>query len=103
MPVSKKRKKKGGAIAKFNRDRRNQRLEEIAADQPSGVTLQDLINMVAYQEYQQAGIIEGPAIPDQAPEDITPDFDDPDTAAVIRAVHEVSDKVNDDKENEDGR
>lgn len=101
MPVSKKRKRKGGAIAKFNRDRRNKRLEEVAMDQPAGVTLQNLIDMVAYQEYQQAGIIDGPAIPDDAPE---VDFDDPDTQAVIRAMHESStDKMNDEKEIEDER
>lgn len=98
MPVSKKRKKKGGTIAKFSRDRRNQRLEEIAMEQPSGVSLQDLINMVAYQEMQQAGVIDGPAIPDTAPEDKI-DFEDPDTQAVIRAVEATHIQ----EENEDER
>ena len=105
MPVSKKRKRKGGTVAKFKRDRYEERRRQIEADidagehMASGVTLQDLINMLAYQEYQEQGLIEGPAIPD------TPevDFEDPTAQAVIKAM---GDTKQDDKiaeENEDGR
>lgn len=83
MPVSKKRKKKG-VVARFNRDRRRHEIEEQIKDQSSGVSLQDLINMVAYQEYQEAGIIDGPAIPDHF--EIAPDVEivfDKDVPVVI--------------------
>lgn len=55
MPISKRRKKKGKRV-KNSAARRAQRLEEVAAEQPSGVTLQDLIDVVAYQEYEKQGI-----------------------------------------------
>lgn len=83
MPVSKKRKKKG-VVARFNRDRRRHELEEQMRNQSSGVNLQDLINMVAYQEYQEAGVIDGPAIPDNV--EISPDCEiifDKDVPVVI--------------------
>lgn len=54
MPLSKRRKKKG-KVVKNNPDRRAQRLEE--ADIRAGVSLQDLINVVAYQEYVKDGTI----------------------------------------------
>lgn len=95
MPLSKNRRKNGKKV-KHNRAKRNQRLEETMADQPSGVTLQDLINMVAYQEYQQAGVIEGPAIPDTAESDKI-DFEDPDTQAIIRAVDNTKIEENEDE------
>lgn len=100
MPISKKRKKKNG-VAKFNRNKSRRQIEEnsYAGDLTSGVSLQDLIDMVAYQEYQQAGIIEGPAIPDISTKSNV-DFGDPDTQAVIQAVHEASTYS---KENEDGK
>lgn len=97
MPLSRNRRKNGKKI-KHNRAKRDRRLEETMADQPSGVTLQDLINMVAYQEYQQAGIIEGPAIPDTAESDEI-DFEDPTVQAVIRAVESTHIQ----EENEDER
>ena len=108
MPVSKKRKRKGGTVAQFKRDRYAERRRQIEADieagehMSSGVTLQDLINMVAYQEYQEQGVIEGPEIPD-APEEL--DYSDPTVKAVIRALDESRQSSNDkiEEENEDGR
>lgn len=76
MPVSKKRKKKNGKTAKRGEDRL------------TALTLQDLINVVAYQDYKAAGVY-----------DEKPDFNDPDHQAVIHAVHET--KI--EQENEDGR
>lgn len=71
MPVSKKRKnKKGKPVGR-------------GVDRMSGLTLQDLINVVAYQE----------AHPEEAAGE-TPkvDFEDPDTQAVIRAVDSIETK-----------
>lgn len=54
MPKSKKRKKNGrpvGTGEDKNRRAHNERLK----DQPTGVTFQDLINIVAYQEYEARG------------------------------------------------
>lgn len=130
MPKSKKRKRKGGVVAKYNRDRRNQRIDENSYGDgiSAGVSLQDLINVVAYQEYVNDGTIiaddakitladdvpvtvgEGEdkrrvgtasAIPGD-PEHVSINFDDPDTAAIIKAVHD-RDAYSIDKENEDGR
>jgi hypothetical protein len=56
MPISKKRKKKG-RVVKNNAARRSKRLESSAADISAGVSLQDLINVVAYQEYVKDGTI----------------------------------------------
>lgn len=99
MPVSKKRKRKGGAVARYRRDRRRREIEENSyGDLSSGVTLQDLINMVAYQEYQEQGKIDGPAIPDNAEAD-TEIPEGPEAEAIIRAVH----KMTTEEENEDGR
>lgn len=50
MPISRKRKKNGKAV-KNSAVKRAQRLEE--ADIQSGVTLQDLINVLAAQEAQK--------------------------------------------------
>lgn len=94
MPVSKNRRKNGKRV-KHSQAKRSRRLESDMAEVPTGVSLQDLINMVAYQEYQQAGLIEGPAIPDTGVE-----FDDPDAQAVIMAYDESK---NDSEENEDER
>lgn len=52
MPQSRKRKKKG-KVVKSDTARRSQRLEEMS----SGVTMQDLINVLAYQEYVKDGTI----------------------------------------------
>lgn len=52
MPLSRRR-KKNGKVVKNNPDKRAERLEE--ADISAGVTLQDLINVVAYQEYGKNG------------------------------------------------
>lgn len=51
MPVSKRRKKNGKVVkpASYKRD--------IPDDRPIGVSLQDLINVVAYQEYVNNGTI----------------------------------------------
>jgi hypothetical protein len=50
MPISKKRKKKGKVV----RSRRRWTDAEIAEmNRPAGVSLQDLINVVAAQEYQK--------------------------------------------------
>ena len=56
MPISKKRKKNGKKV-KSSATKRAQRLEEASADISSGVTLQDLINVLAYQEYTKDGTI----------------------------------------------
>lgn len=100
MPISKKRKKKGKAV--------KGRSLAVRDDRPSGVTLQDLINVLAFQEYQQQGVYDDVetegfppgAIIDEVPtvEDI--DFEAPDTQAVIRAVEEASKYK---KENQDER
>lgn len=90
MPVS-KNKRKNGKQVKHNAGKRSQRLEA-ASDQPSGVSLQDLINVLAYQEYVKDGTI--------VPEESEINFDDPDTQAIIKAVDAAS---NDKVEDEDGR
>lgn len=85
MPISKKRKKNGkkvgGGVA-ARRAARDAELAEIQRD--SGVSLQDLINTVAYQEYVAEGKIEAPENPVQVI-----DFSDPDTQAVIKAVDSI--------------
>lgn len=102
VPVSKKRKRKAGTVAKFKRDRYEQRRRQIEMDidagehMTTGVSLQDLINMVAYQDYREQGLVEGPEIPDSEDE---VDFENPTSETIIRAVHE-SNKI---EENEDGR
>ena len=87
MPVSKKRKKKGKPVKR-------------GSDRLSHLTLQDLINVVAYQDtHGTAGAEysdEGVELPD-FPTHI--DYEDPTTQSVIRAVSEVS-KL---KEDYDGR
>ena len=89
MPVSKKRKKKNGKPVGRGSDRL------------TGLTLQDLINVVAYQEAhpeEAAGIkhtIAGEVVDGKA----EIDFSDPDTQAVIKAVNTI--KL--EEENEDGR
>lgn len=93
MPVSKNRRKNGKKV-KHNATKRAERLEE----GPAGITLQDLINVVAYQEAHPEEVVgDIPTV-----EDI--DFEDPDTQAVIKAVAAQS-KFNDkvEEENEDGR
>lgn len=52
MPVSKKRKKKGKKVGNGKVSRVRQ-----FAERPSGVSLQDLINVLAYQEYVKDGSI----------------------------------------------
>lgn len=54
MPVSKNRRKNDKRVKNSDR-RRAQRIEKAAEDQPSGVTLQDLIDVLAYQEYEKRG------------------------------------------------
>lgn len=88
MPKS-KNKRKNGKVSKYRPYKRAKRFDDSTADLTSGVTLQDLINMVAYQEYQQAGIIDNVPIPD-APTVNDIDFENPDTQAVIRAVNSIN-------------
>lgn len=88
MPVSKKRKKKGKPVGR-------------GEDRLTGLTLQDLINVVAYQEAhpeeaQRAEV----DIQDESP---AIDFEDPDTQAVIKAVSTRSKTNKVEEENEDGR
>lgn len=49
MPVSKKRKKK-----------KTGKPVQRGSDRMTGLTLQDLINVVAYQEYKEAGVYDDP-------------------------------------------
>lgn len=116
MPVSKKRKRKNGKSVSYRQFGRDRRELDSTGDLTAGVTLQDLINMVAYQEYVESGVIANVAIPDTAtvtyaddlpvtvgegdekrrvgtatpiegqPGHVSIQFDDPDTAAIIRAV-----------------
>lgn len=51
MPISKRRKKKDGTIARFKKDRILADIEENHIR--AGVSLQDLINVVAWQEHEQ--------------------------------------------------
>lgn len=89
MPVSKKRKKKGKSV-EHSAARRIQRLEEA----PTGVTLQDLINVLAYQEYVADGTIVPESSADAEPTEVV-DFEDPTTQAVIKAVSETKVKEQD--------
>lgn len=64
MPISKRRKKKGKTV-KHSADKRsrvlNERLERVG-EQESAVSLQDLINVLAYQEYVNDGTIIAPDV-----------------------------------------
>ena len=77
MPVSKKRKKNGKKVG--NGRAKNARQLESFGDRESGVTLQDLINVVAYQDYEAKGLL-----PSQQAE---LDPDNPDHQAIVKAVH----------------
>lgn len=79
MPKSKKRKKNGKAV-RSSAASREQRIK----DAPTGVTLQELINVLAYQEYVADGTIEPKG-------KLEIDTEDPDTQAIIKAVHAASD------------
>lgn len=112
MPVSKKRKKKNGKIAKFNHDKNAARRAQILLDieqgdrTDTGITLQDLINVVAYQEYREKGLVEGPELPDTAPMTEEEMLKGPEAESIIRALDEVRKQgptMNQDEENEDGR
>lgn len=127
MPVSKKRKKKGKKVGNGE----NSRIDTSAySDFSAGVTLQDLINVVAYQEYTQKDVdlttqiaadatvhMEGPvplvvgegddkreigtASPIPGdPDHISIHITDPEVA---RTVHGPIGDYSIDKENEDGR
>lgn len=68
MPRSKKRKKHGKKVG--NGAGKNQALAGRLADRESEVTLQDLINMVAYQEYEALGLYDkGEDVDIHAPEE----------------------------------
>lgn len=54
MPESKKRKKDGKTVSNGQKTRQ-ERMERFG-DQESGVTLQDLINTLAYQDYKEQGL-----------------------------------------------
>ena len=85
MPVSKRRKNKktGKPVGR-------------GYDRPSHLTLQDLINVVAYQEAHKDDAVEGVELPD-FPTVI--DMEDPTAESIIRAVSDAS-KL---KEDQDGR
>jgi hypothetical protein len=51
MPISKKRKKKNGKKVGKGRAWTPEEIQEV--NRPAGVTLQDLINVVAAQEYKE--------------------------------------------------
>lgn len=90
MPLSRRRKKKG-KVVKNDPQKRAQRLEE--ADISSGVSLQDLINVLAYQEYVKDGTIStDKELPDVC--------DEQGRSLVVNKIIEEHDKV---EENEDGR
>lgn len=54
MPVSKRRKKNGRDVRTLLREARRERIEREIDAQTAGVSLQDLINVVAYQEHTGA-------------------------------------------------
>lgn len=74
MPVSKKRKKKGKVVKR-------------GEDRMSHLTLQDLINVVAYQEAHPEEAQSGGAAEIQTVNDI--DLENPDHQAVIKAVQSL--------------
>jgi hypothetical protein len=84
VPISKKRKKKGKPV----------KPPERLVTEDSGVTLQDLINMVAYQDYVADGTIEGPQIPDDA--------DIPEETPDLPGENWDEDDSNDQEEDQDG-
>lgn len=57
MPLSRKRKKKGKVVGNGEKSRQSKIDNSSYSDQPSGVTLQDLINVMAYQQYVEDGTI----------------------------------------------
>lgn len=67
MPVSKKRKKKGKPVR-----------GRVASENLSGVTLQDLINVLAYQEYVQDGTIVRDDVKVTIPDEIPVNVEDAD-------------------------
>lgn len=108
MPVSKKRKKRG-KLVKGGPDKSMRRVD----DRPTNLSLQELINVLAFQEAMKPD--DDPTKmhnPNMTAEEEAKlremnlelptvlDMEDPDTEAVIKAVHEVSQQ---DKENEDER
>lgn len=101
----KARKGKKGDLVSKNVTPPAERLERFG-DMESGITLQDLINVVAYQEAHGLGG-EQEEIVDEVPntptvEDI--DITNPDAQAVIRAVHKARNfNGKAEEENEDGR
>lgn len=107
MPVSKKRKRKDGSVAKFKRDRHERRRRQIELDiengehMSTGVTLQDLINMAAYQEYREKGLVKGPDIPDTSPTSEQNLLETEEGEAVIRALNNAK-KMTKEEENQDG-
>ena len=54
MPESKNRRKNGKRVNN-SREKRTRRIEKASESHQSGVTLQDLINVLAYQEYEKRG------------------------------------------------
>src|SRR5690349_8470523 len=77
MAVSKRRRRKNGKKVGNGENK----MSRTFAEMESGVSLQDLINTVAYQDYVKEGkIVPGRQI----------DFEDPDTQAVVQAVHEAN-------------
>lgn len=96
MPISRKRKKNGKKV------KGHRGTIKVDPNAESGVTLQDLINTLAYQEYKAAGVYD---VETEGLElaDITPNFEAPEAQAVIQAVHEASKYKVNEKENTDER
>lgn len=92
MPLSKNRRKNGKKIIRGRHARRQARDAEIRAINQKPITLQDLINVVAYQDAHN--------IKNEEKSDI--DFEDPKAQAVIQAVHDAkNNKIA--EETQDGR
>lgn len=128
MPVSKNRRKNGKKV-KHSPAKRDQRLKEIEADLEygqAGVSLQDLINVVAAQEHAKDGTIVADDVKVDMPEEVpvydgegedrkqigtaaripgdddhvSIKFDDPEAAKIIRAASGSDYSI---EENQDGR
>lgn len=65
MPLSKKRKKNGKTVKRRGGGQYVDNTPKPDPEELTGVSLQDLIDVVAYQQYVDQGKIEGPQIPDR--------------------------------------
>lgn len=79
MPISKKRKKKGKPVKR-------------GSDRMTGLTLQDLINVAAYQQYKDEGLYDDAEKGVELSDFPTVlDIEDPTAEAVIQAVVDARD------------